>query len=308
MENANHYDQSVQTVRVRDIIRSAWVHKIHCCVIVAAFVLVAIIWLSVTTPTYKATMVVMASDSLVGGGGSTASQLSSMGSVFGLDIGGNADVISYFNQNLALMRSVDLARLLDTKYDLKKRIFADLWDAKAENWHPPTSMTGRLKLVIKSILGYPDWVPPDDVSLATYLGRRIGIVEHEPGTSLKRLEFTHRDPEFALQVMTWVFEESNGVLRGNLQESNKKMIDYLSNRVIQIKNSEHREVLFSLIAEQERTLLLLEGTDNPGATILDSPTVSKIPAHPKYSLTLVLSFLVGSLAAVGYAFARMSMP
>jgi hypothetical protein len=278
-------------------------------VIVGIFAVVltmTVLWLGSVDRIYKASVVLRPVSGINPGGNAAGGlgQLGALGSLVG--IGGGETTI--FAEHLALLRSPELARRLDEKHNLRIRLFSSMWDAENEVWVPSSGIVSSFKRGVKSLLGYPDWTPPDDVSLQKALSLRLAVINHSVGTELKRVEWAYSDADYAGKVLQWMVDEANLILREQRLTETRQQIIFLTERLETARNSYQKDALAQILLEQERTNLLLHTPTGPGASIFDPVIVERNPIYPKITMTILLAIFAAGMISIGYVYFTLNSP
>ena len=250
------------------------------------------------TPTYKARMVVSPSlstdaTSIGGGGGASGAQLGALAGLAGLTIG-SQQMATTFDRLKEVFKSFELAQTMDKKYGLFMRIFGGGWDAKTESWIRPQGWRFELDQDIAEFLSQPTWQPPNMESLARYLGGAMQVNEIK-GSPFVEIAVQHPDPEFALNLLKVVYAEADQLLR----EQDRREVDqrrkYLEERLARTSLSDMRQVVLMLMAQEERSAMLLESELPYAARTIEPAYVSSQPVSLRPTIEIGIR-VIGGLA------------
>jgi uncharacterized protein involved in exopolysaccharide biosynthesis len=151
------------------------------------------------------------------------------------------------------------------------------------------------------VFGLPNWTAPSTSRLADYLREEVAVSEFG-SSGLREITFTHRDPEFALQLLRRLYAAADENLRQDALERSRQYIAYLELRLRSVAVAEHRAALGALLGDEERKRMLIEA-DVPFAARVVSPVgVSELPTQPKVIGTLIVALLAGLFLGVLIAF------
>ena len=273
--------------------------------IFATVIIFTALWLSSVDRVYRSSVVLSPVSSMntsSGGISGAMGNLGALGSLVG--VGGGQTTI--FAEHLALMRSPELVRRLDEKHGLRKRFFSSLWDKEEQKWIPPSDIISSFKRGIKSLLGYPDWSAPGHVALQAAISSKLAVHHHSNGTELRRVEWAHTDPAFSAQMLAWLIEEANTILREQKMQETQEQIAFLTKRLDEVRSNYHRETLAQLLLEQERMNMLLQAPSGPGARIFDPIVTPPTPVFPKVTMTFLLALFAGGMTSLLFVYFKMN--
>lgn len=297
MEDARRdYEPSLAGL-LRSLLRGWWIIAAATAISIVA----AVALIKTLEPKYEATMILSpASQYDRQGLASSTSRLSSLAAITGIRMPAD-EFVSNFSRCLEIMTSVKLANQLIDKYDLAKELFASQWDAEEGKWVPPSGLLTSAKSVVRRYFGLPEWSPPDGRTIADYL-KTVVKVSPINDTGLRKVTFTHSDPELAVQIFEWMHREADTMIRNDTLERSTTYIAYIKSKLQTETFAEHRDSLISLLAQQERTMMMLT-VDLPFcARIEDGPFVSEKPVSPRPILILSLAGSGGGFLGIFLVF------
>jgi hypothetical protein len=253
------------------------------------------------TPAYKARMVVspaLTTDPTMLGGGASlrGGQLGALAGLAGLAAGGGAQATT-FDRMKEVFKSFELAQTMDRKYGLFMRIFGAGWDARTQSWIRPEGWRFELDQKINAFLRQPTWAPPNMESLASYLGGAIQITELK-ATPFMEISVQHRDPEFALELLKTAYAEADQLLREQDRRQVNQRRSYIEERLSRTSLSDMRQVLLMLMAQEERSAMLLESDLPYAARIIEPPYVSSRPVVLRPAVEIGVRVLAGLAFAI----------
>ena len=263
------------------------------------------------TPVYEARMVVSPSlttdsSALGGGGGGGSGQLGALAGLAGLSIGTQAQATT-FDRLKEVFKSFELAQTLDRKYGLFMRIFGGSWDAQTQSWKRPEGWRFELDQKIAAFLRQPTWTPPNMESLARYIGGSLTVaaVKDSPFVAIT---VQHPDPEFALNLLKVAYAEADQLLREQDQRQVTQRRKYLEERLARTSLSDMRQVLLTLMAQEERSAMLLDGDLPYAARTIEPAYASSTPITLRPTIeigTRVIAAIALAIALVaGWAILR----
>lgn len=254
----------------------------------AVCVALAVLYLRITPPVYSAQLVAATV-------AEKAATTSAASALLGLNKSGEpASPLSRFN---ALLRSTVLAERLQQKHNLLSMLFPQGWNKDTQSWTEPDTMTQGILGAVRSFFGRPRWSAPNARSLAEYIGN---VVNSSSGTppGIVTLSARHSNPEFAFNLVQWVYDEIEAILREEHTARLDRQVAFLSNELRQVTNVDHREVLSRLLLEQEKDRMLAKSNAPIALSVLDPASVNLRPVSPPVALTLVGSIPVGLMFGI----------
>lgn len=247
-------------------------------------------------------MLIPASLSNSGGISGLNGQLGSLASFAGIQLGDEQD-----NSELALeiMQSRKFVLNFVKKHNLEVDLFASI------GWNPNTN-----ELIIDSEvydLSSKAWTrevkppkkpePSEDELVEAFLSRLNILNERDRGIIYLQIDFF--SPHFAKQVLELLVQEINLTLKSRDTAESIKSISFLESELAKTSVAEHRTVLFRLIEEQTKSLMLANIRDDYVFVVIDPAFVPEKKAAPRrvlvvIVLTVILSaFFVFALVLIG---------
>lgn len=233
---------------------------------------------------------------------STLSDVASAGGLLaGLAGGAGATQVPKFTQFLYALGSVEVAQILDRKYDLLCHTFRGECDAVTHQWKPRRGIREFLISAASRLSGLPDpnVGPRTATDLADYIGYRIVVTQIKKADAVYSLTYTNRDPKTAAQFLTLVVKATNDYIRAQNREMQERYVDYLTTSAAKATNVEQRQAIDTLLLQEERQLMMTEVDIPYAAKILDGPTVA--PANHGLRVIAICTFLglmIGLIAAM----------
>jgi hypothetical protein len=268
----------------------------------------AIGYLRITTPLYKAEMTIappMQNFSDRSGG----SALSGLGALAGL-VPGTGSMNPSFLRYEKMMTSREIASRLANDHPVLQVIFSDRWDAVNHSWKPPHSIAERLKIAANRVFGRTIDTTPDAADLRQFIEKHLSLEVPSADMALsapppiRYVTFTFRDPRVAADILVWLHEETDGLIRETELNRARHMIDYLTDKLRKSTEVDERASLAQLLLDQERTQMLLTTGLDFSAEVLDMPGIPQEPSYPQIPLTLILGALTGLLLGSLIAISR----
>jgi len=247
------------------------------------------LWVRLTPPEFRATMVVAPTETLVDGAGASAG-----------DAPASSEAGPAFPRFLQLLTSVEVARRLSELDWALPALFPDRWDAARGTWRQPGGLGAWLGGVV---LGRPARWPPGPEDLAERLGDRLRI-DAVGSTQMRRLVLRHRDRDTAIALLVALHRAADAVLREQAANRADAYIAYLDRQLARTTLAEHRSGLATLLGRQERARMLI-AVDLPyAAEPVEAATAPLRPGWPNPVLVLPLAVVAGAAVGLMAAHAR----
>lgn len=255
-------------------------------------VLGAFVFLILREDDYSARMIVVASDESSSATGAASTSLSAVAKIAG--VGVESGVVSEFEKFKFLLKSERLARVQMESRQIDKLIFLDEWDEASGKWVAPDGVVSRLRSLAAELFGRTFWREPDAFRVAEFYDKNINIRQNDE-TGLVEVSIVGRSPEFSRQILEYVYQDANEILRNDAEIRATKKAEYLREKLREADNAEYRLNLARLLSVEEQTLTLVS-TSLPFAAFALSPPMSSF--DPVGLNPVLLVVIVGILAFV----------
>ena len=226
----------------------------------------------------------------------------------GLTGGGTSAQVPRYIQFSYAMGSLEVAQKLNQKYDLLCRLYRGQCDAATHQWEPRNdTIQDWIESVTSRLSGLPDPnVGPRPITdLARYITNRVVAEQLKKTDSVITLSYTHHDPKFAAQFLSWVVSAANDYVREQNRETQKRYVEYLTASAAQTTNVEQRQAIDNLLLQEERQLMMTEVDVPYAAQILDGPTVAPVNMVLK---TIAIYTVIGMALGIAVAMSRDLLP
>ena len=234
------------------------------------------------SPVYVAKMTVLPdSGGGIGGGGQVGGVLGNLG----LQLGSNAPTT--FDRMKVVMRSLQLAEILQKKYGLMQTMFAGSWDAENKQWKRPTGEDFERQQRISAFFGQPLWSEPSLESLARAVGGSV-VFQKDKETPFWEVSVSGGDRAAALRLLTIAYQEADELLRGQDRVESQQRRRYLDSQLTGLTNIDVRQALVGLMSSEQRRAMMLESNLPYAARILEPPFVSEYPEGRNIRILIVL--------------------
>lgn len=139
-----------------------------------------------------------------------------------------------------------------------------------------------------------NWKPSQ---LSEYFHDRVKV-EPVGATVLRRLSYTHPDPEFAADMLRKMHLVADQMIRRDRRRHSQSRVDYLQQALAKTTHPDHRVGITRLLMQQEHIQMLANMDEPYAAIIVEPPSASPRPVWPRWPLLLSVATLMGM--AVGF--------
>ena len=269
LQNADSNDPGLLEI-VRE--KRAWLAAI-----VFACVAVAVAFAFLSKPVYRAETVLLpvTQDGDMSLLASMASQFGALGSLAGIDVGGDSEK----EKALATMRSRALTNAFIESHGLLPRIFEDDWDATSAKWDLD-----------------PDEVPTMWEAQKEF-DENIRFIVENRRTGLVTLAIEWRDPDEAAKWANDLVGLVNRTIRERVIAESKKSLVYLNKELESTHAVEVRQAIFKLAESQARKIMLANVRSDYAFQVIDPATPPDLDdfVRPQRAI-LILAGLLGGIA------------
>ncbi len=201
------------------------------------------------------------------------------------------------------LESPSLAKRLQDKYNLLPEVFSTSWDSKLDKWIIPSGKEFESSESRKAFFKQAQWTKPDIESLAGFIA---GSIEFEE-TPLGFIEvvFSHKEKNKANEYLKMVYFEADSLIREKDQMYVNERLKYLLKKLNVEKRVDQRQILITLLKEEQNRLMLLDSSEPYAAKIIEPVYVSKTPTAPNirfmFGLPIIISVFFGFMILTLYA-------
>ncbi|MCI5059759.1 MAG: Wzz/FepE/Etk N-terminal domain-containing protein [Alphaproteobacteria bacterium] len=255
-------------ISLKDLLKQFWRAKTYIIVGVALACCIALVFLGVVTPKYKAVMIVAPADGYALGDYASTVQHDQFAS------------LPFWRPKDQEGASTDFYRFMHT-------------------FRGPAASAILIKdeSVLKGIKTTHKKGIHNNAALAQYLNRYVRI-DPLGATPLRRISYHHPDPEFAAALLRKLHLVSDQMIRRDRRRQSQSRVEYLEKALQRTRNPDHRKGITNLLMQQEH-IQMLANLDEPYAAIVVEPaSASSKPVWPNQPLTWFVALFIG--AFTGY--------
>ncbi len=276
----------LKELELNEVIGMAIKRKFLIFAVIAAFILLYYIFISLVTFKYVAELKVMPaqpSDSLLQGG------LGGLAAAAGVKIGQGQSAppfVVYPEQ----LKSREIAEELTKDPTIMKALFANNWDEKSKTWKEKKTVSGGMVKGVKRVFGIPvySWKVPGAPEVQKIIENYVEIKENK-STSIITLSFASSNPEFAKKLLWKIHKASDDKLRQRSLARSEKNVEYLQRKLNTLDVATYKQALTEILIQQERQRMVASSDVSFAAEPLGLPYTSVNPTRPRAFFILVLT-------------------
>jgi hypothetical protein len=268
---------------------SLWAHKWLAVALVGVCLGLAVLYLNLVPYKYTAQLALTPAEH---SGSKVPGGLASLGSIVGVDIGGEAG--SSFALFGEAVKSTTVMERLSKDERIMQTVFSAQWDPSINQFREPLSPVRGITRPIKALLAVPErpWQPPGATDLRDYAKLRI-IVTEDRKKAITTLSFEHRDPEFAKYFLARASTEADTFLREKSLARSTDYVRYLERRLSEVQVAEYRQSLAQALSNYENLRMMASSTAAYAAEPFGVVTVTSRPTSPQPLTVLAAAGLAG---------------
>ncbi|MFN4054722.1 MAG: Wzz/FepE/Etk N-terminal domain-containing protein [Alishewanella aestuarii] len=294
MTDRNHYSSNEDEIDLREIFVAVWQGKWFISAVTLVVAVFAVFY-SLSLPNiYKSDALLAPVDGESSRG--VSGQLGGLAALAGVNIGGGrADKTAVA---LEVLKSRDFIGRFIERHDLFATVMA------AEKWEQVSN-----RLIFDSRIYIEDlnkWVRPVKAPfdskpslLESYeVFSKALTVSQDKTSGLISISFEHVSPYEAHRILELLLVDINNEMRKRDLNESKRSIDYLNAELARTNLSEARTMLFSLIEEQTKTLMLANIRSEYVFNIVDPAVVPEKKSKPARAMICIILVSISIIASI----------
>ena len=214
---------------------------------------------------------------------------------------------SDFSKYEIMLKTQEISTLVFKEKNLIQALFSKEWDNSQQIFlAPKKNRTTLIKNYFKKLLtGQPpnEYTEPSPARLRAMIDKKIRI-SLEKKTQYLTLSAESSNPDLLTKLMISMIKNTDELFKKKFIKQANDAVQFYQIKISKARSQEHREILATLIAKEERKLLLATRDGPFVAEILTGPNTSLNPTSPKTSLSLALSILLGGFLSCGLLIIR----
>jgi uncharacterized protein involved in exopolysaccharide biosynthesis len=242
--------------------------------------------ISMTLPNiYRGEIIIVpaAGDDKKGGLGAALGNLGGLAALAGVSVGGG----SSNEENLAVLQSRDFLWQFVQDKKLLPLLFDEKWDEKAKNWKEADPKK-----------------QPSQLDVHRLFKDNILKVESDKKSGLITVAIEWKDAKLSSEWTNLIIEYLNQYLAERAISRSESNLKYLNEALMNTQVEEVRNVLFNLIADDTKKVMLASVQKDFAFKVIDPAIEPDKKIKPKRALIVILAALVAGFLAVIYAFIR----
>lgn len=214
---------------------------------------------------------------------------------------------SDFSKFEIMLKSKKISSLIFKDKNLIQGLFSHEWDDKQQIFREPKQKRSQvLRKHFKEVLTGQqpkDYIDPNPARLKAFIDRNIRVSLNNK-TQYLTISGESSNPKLLKQLFLSMINNTDDLFKKKFIKQANDAVKFYQIKISKARSQEHREILATLIAKEERKLLLATRDAPFVAEILIGPNRSINPISPRPTLTLVLSILIGALLTSGLILIR----
>lgn len=293
---------SDEQMTLREVFQRVWRGKWTVIITAMFFVAAVSIWMKSVSPLYTAKIVVAPASGGSSGMAARLSRYSGVAALAGIDLPAD-ETVTPFSQFSEVITSPLVADRLAKKHGILPRVFkgAWTWNAESKSWTRKQGLLTPLKDWLRGFFNLPPRAEPSANALASILKQKLAI-RLVKNSGMQLIQIRHKDPVFAANLLTWLHQESDNLIREEAEARTSRQIAYIDQKLRTVTAADHRRSLVELLLDQEKQMMMIQ-VDLPfAARIIEPAIASDDPTFPRPPLFLLVAGVGGLIIGVCLAF------
>ena len=254
-------------ISLRELLQQFWKAKVYITIFMIVAGLLAFVFVTLTIPKYKATMIVAPAD--------------------GYALGDYASKIQYDRiAALPFWRPKDQE---GASTDFYRFVHTMRGSAASKILMQDQPFLQGVNQNLKDKIDTPE-------KLAKYLDKKLRI-DPLGATPLRKISYYHQDKEFAVAMLRKIHLVADQMIRRDRRQQSQSRIEYLENSMKKTLNPDHRKVITNLLMQQEHVQMLANLDEAYAAIVVEPSSHSPEPVWPNklftYFAALFCGFFIG---------------
>lgn len=271
-----YYQQPEDEINLLEYWDVLWRNRYRVLLISMLFAIIGIVIALVTPPVYKAE-VLLAQASSEQPKGNALAGLGGLASLVGVPAGGG-DI----EESLAVLKSRVFLNDFFVREEMLPKLFFEQWDAVKEDW-----IDGEA----------PSMLEAYDLFVGDVLSASV-----QKDNGMVVLAISWYDPEQAQQWANQLVALLNEHMRQQAITESTKSIEYLNEQLAQTTIIEMQQMLYGLIEESAKKIMLANVRNEYAFKVIDPAVVPERWIKPKRKLIVLLSLVLGLFFAIFVVF------
>jgi LPS O-antigen subunit length determinant protein (WzzB/FepE family) len=290
---SNHYDDEID---LKELFAVLWAGRLKIFAITAVFAIASMAYALSVPNQYKATALLMPSQSDGGGLSGALGQLGGLASLAGVSIGGGESSESQVAQEI--MKSWSFIESFIANNDLAVEVFAaEGWDKGSNRLHIDQDVYDIETNAWLIEDDYGVMGPPNSWDLYESFSKMFAVSEDKK-TGLVSVSIEYYSPLLAKHWLDLYILAINKHMQEQKMIKVSRNIEYLEAQIEKTAITEMQEVFYTIIEEQIKSKMLAEASPNYAFEAVSPSMVPAEKSQPKRALICVLGLLLGGMLSV----------
>lgn len=286
--------QKNDEISLSEVVSEIWKRKLSIIFTSFVFAVVAVFYVLNLPDKYSSEIVLAPVQQSSGGaGGMLSGQFGGLASLAGINVGSQEkkSVLA-----LQILNSRAFFELLCKKYDMLVPLMAAKeWDRASKQLILDSGIyDSESKSWVREVALPLQKIPSMEEAFRVF--KEIISVSQDKSTSMVKLNVTHVSPSIAQHWATVMIEELNSVMRQREITEAEESINYLNSQLDKTSVQEIQKVMYDLIEEQTKTLMLANVRKEFVFQVVDPAPYPEMKSAPKRALIVLFAGLFGFLS------------
>ncbi|CBL44176.1 Lipopolysaccharide biosynthesis protein [gamma proteobacterium HdN1] len=242
-------------------------------------------------------------DSKGGGLAGLAGQFGGLANLAGISLGGGSGVDKATVAIETLKSRAFLATFIERHQLRVPVIAAEGWDQEKKEWLiDPEIYDIQQQQWVREVKPPKQQVPSDLEVIEQF--RKVLTVSQDKKSMIVTLSVDSYSPEYSQKWAQALIKDVNEYLRSKDVDEAKRSIEYLTREIETTPLTQIQAVLYQMIEEQKKTVMLASVRDGYVFQVIDPPVVPELKAKPKRALIVVVSVFAAMFLALFTVLAR----
>ena len=216
---------------------------------------------------------------------------------------------SDFSKFEIMLSTLEISELVFREQSLIQELFSGEWDNNQQIFRKPKAKTAHIikRYVKELIIGRPTekYSLPKAAKLKEFINKNLNI-KLDIKTNYLSISAETSEPELLIKLVLSLINNTDELFKKKYIKQADDAVKFYQIKISKARSQEHRQILATLIAKEERKLLLATRDGPFVAEILTGPNTSVYPTSPKISRILMVSILFGGFLSCGIILIRSS--
>ena len=290
---SNQYDSEID---LKEFFTVLWAGKVKIIAITAIFAFASVIYALSLPNQYKATVLLVPSQSSSSGLSGALGQLGGLASLAGVSIGGGESNEAQLAQEI--MKSWSFIETFIADNDLAVEVYAvDDWDKASNKLQIDQDIydTETKTWLIED--GFGQQGPPDSWELYKSFSKRLAV-SLDKKSGLISVSIEYYSPKLAKQWLDLYISAINKHMQERQMIKVSRNIEYLEAQIEKTEIAGMQEVFYTIIEEQLKSKMLAEASPDYAFTPVSPSMVPEEKSQPKRAIICILSVLLGGMFSI----------